>query len=101
MVTIPILLFCTGCKNKQGDFNNLNSKELLFELQEKVTKLESILEKGNNYPNQKTRASNNSLYIKSITFRLGTEDDRLRIYWTDGSKTNLPCTKEQRIWACG
>ncbi len=39
--------------------------------------------------------------IKSLTFRIGTKDDRLRIYWADGSKSDLPCTKEQAIWACG
>ena len=39
--------------------------------------------------------------IKSITLRLGSNDDRLRIYWRDGSKTDLPCTKEQSTWACG
>ena len=39
--------------------------------------------------------------IKSLTFRLGSEDDRLRIYWADGSKTDLPCTKEQSTYVCG
>ena len=39
--------------------------------------------------------------VKSITFRSGTNDDRLRIYWADGSSSNLPCTKEQNTWACG
>lgn len=39
--------------------------------------------------------------IKSLTLRLGSEDDRLRIYWADGSKTDLPCTKEQSTYVCG
>ena len=39
--------------------------------------------------------------IKSVTLRLGTNDDRLRIYWANGSKSDLPCLKEQSIWACG
>ena len=39
--------------------------------------------------------------IKSITFRSGTADDRLRIYWEDGRVSNLPCTLEQGTWACG
>lgn len=39
--------------------------------------------------------------IKSLTFRLGSEDDRLRIYWADGSQTDLPCTKEQSTYVCG
>jgi hypothetical protein len=39
--------------------------------------------------------------VKSLTFRMGTADDRLRIYWADGSSSDLPCTKEQSTWACG
>ncbi|MFM7236364.1 MAG: hypothetical protein ACKOYK_06295 [Cyanobium sp.] len=39
--------------------------------------------------------------IKSLTLRMGSEDDRLRIYWADGSKTDLPCTKEQTTFVCG
>ena len=39
--------------------------------------------------------------IKSLTLRTGTEDDRLRIYWADGSTTDLPCTKEQSTFVCG
>jgi hypothetical protein len=39
--------------------------------------------------------------VKSLTFRMGSQDDRLRIYWGDGSSTDLPCTQEQGIWACG
>jgi len=39
--------------------------------------------------------------IKSITYRSGTADDRLRIYWADGSTTNLPCKQEQATLVCG
>lgn len=39
--------------------------------------------------------------VKSLTFRMDSQDDRLRIYWADGSSTDLPCTKEQGTWACG
>jgi hypothetical protein len=39
--------------------------------------------------------------IKSITFRSGTADDRLRIYWENGQVSSLPCTLEQGTWACG
>ncbi len=60
---------------------------------------ENINSEGKNESekNVKTKSSP----IKSITFRMGSKDDRLRIYWEDGSKTDLPCTKEQSIWACG
>ena len=39
--------------------------------------------------------------VKSLTFRTGTEDDRLRIYWSDGTSTDLPCTQEQATYVCG
>jgi hypothetical protein len=39
--------------------------------------------------------------VKSLTLRSGSEDDRLRIYWADGSTTDLPCTKEQSTLVCG
>jgi len=39
--------------------------------------------------------------IKSVTYRSGTSDDRLRIYWADGSVSDLPCTREQNTLACG
>jgi hypothetical protein len=39
--------------------------------------------------------------VKSLTFRSGTDDDRLRIYWADGTSSDLPCTKEQTTLVCG
>ena len=39
--------------------------------------------------------------IKSLTLRSGSDDDRLRIYWANGSTTDLPCTKEQATLVCG
>ncbi len=39
--------------------------------------------------------------IKSLTYRSGTQDDRLRIYWADGTTSDLPCTKEQSTLVCG
>ena len=39
--------------------------------------------------------------VKSLTLRSGSNDDRLRIYWADGSTSNLPCTREQGTLVCG
>ena len=40
--------------------------------------------------------------IKSLTLRMGTIDDRLRIYWADGRSSDLPCNQESKgVWACG
>lgn len=39
--------------------------------------------------------------VKSLTLRTGSEDDRLRIYWADGTSSDLPCTQEQNTLVCG
>jgi outer membrane murein-binding lipoprotein Lpp len=39
--------------------------------------------------------------VKSLTLRTDTEDDRLRIYWADGSSSDLPCSQEQNTLVCG
>ena len=39
--------------------------------------------------------------IKSLTYRTAEDGNRLRIYWADGTTSNLPCTKEQGTLVCG
>lgn len=40
--------------------------------------------------------------LRSLTVRLGTKDDRLRLYWADGQTSDLLCSREGKgIWACG
>lgn len=40
--------------------------------------------------------------LRSLTLRMGTDDDRLRLYWADGQESNLICSQEgQGTWACG
>lgn len=40
--------------------------------------------------------------IRSLTLRIGTDDDRLRLYWADGQTSDLICSKEGKgTWACG
>ena len=40
--------------------------------------------------------------LRSLTLRLGTDDDRLRLYWADGQASDLICSQEgEGIWACG
>ena len=40
--------------------------------------------------------------LRSLTLRIGTEDDRLRMYWADGQTSNLICSEEGKgVWACG
>ena len=40
--------------------------------------------------------------LRSLTLRIGTEDDRLRMYWADGQTSSLICSEEGKgVWACG
>ena len=89
-----------GCQLKQQAIKKPSSieREEISRLQMRINKLEALSKISASHKANKKMPSNP---IKSITFRIGTTDDRLRIYWADGSKTDLPCTKEQAIWACG
>ncbi|WP_235300094.1 hypothetical protein [Synechococcus sp. GFB01] len=39
--------------------------------------------------------------VKSLTYRTSDQGNRLRIYWADGSSTDLECNQEQSTLACG
>ena len=40
--------------------------------------------------------------LRSLTRRIGTKDDRLRMYWANGQTSNLICSQEGKgVWACG
>tara|TARA_Y100001968_G_scaffold102757_1_gene92723 strand:- start:3764 stop:4135 length:372 start_codon:yes stop_codon:yes gene_type:complete len=103
-LVIFLLLGCKGTNKIEGNEVSINKVPYveyeINELKIKLSQLEALIHsqpKKNKVQDLKTQANN----IKSITFRIGSEDDRIRIYWNDGSKTDLPCTKEQSIWACG
>ncbi|KGG13143.1 MULTISPECIES: hypothetical protein [Prochlorococcus] len=101
LIIIASLLVNSGCKKSTKIIQKKNSLSDIVKLEDRVSKLESIIKVENNYKGLKKEFGKKVLYIKSITLRLGSEDDRLRIYWHDGMKTDLPCTKEQSTWACG
>ncbi len=96
------LIGIQGCQVKPKTINQpvLTSNKAIQQIEIRLEKIERELSKRSDpIPTRgiKTPAGR----IKSLTFRLGTRDDRLRIYWADGSNSDLPCTKEQSIWACG
>jgi hypothetical protein len=90
-------LLLAGC-TRQASVESQRIDQLEFKLQQleqrlnKVTVRQDGADKAGKPP---------AGVIKSLTFRSGTEDDRLRIYWADGSSTDLPCTKEQATLVCG
>ncbi len=97
------LIAIGGCLRTQDQpkKSNLNHQKATINLlEQRIEELEKLV--GLN-ESQKSMAVSKTPTgpIKSMTFRLGTNDDRLRIYWADGSNSDLPCTKEQSIWVCG
>lgn len=86
-----------GCQNNQT--NRANKYDQNKTLESRINKVEQQLK---SYIKQTPSSNQGSINgsIKTLTFRTGTEDDRLRIYWSDGTKTDLRCEKEQLIWIC-
>ncbi len=96
------ILICSSCQQKKENLFNdpQNSLKAIENLEIRINQLENRIEQNFSKTNRKNFQAPSGP-IKSITFRLGTNDDRLRIYWTDGRRTDLPCLKEQAIWVCG
>ncbi len=101
-----IILSVAGCaRNKHSDVDGILIENTPYieneinQLKIQLSEIEDLINK--NKKRSRYKLEDNSSPIKSITLRIGSNDDRLRIYWKDGSKTDLPCTKEQLTWACG
>ena len=97
-LALPMLL--VGCQQTQNSrLNQLLQRQEQLELQ--VQQLEQRLNRLPAAPAARGNDRAPAGVVKSLTFRSGTKDDRLRIYWADGSVSDLPCTKEQATLACG
>lgn len=96
MVALTVLL--VGCKQGPSP-----EAQRIDQLNMKIQQLEQRLnQQASERPNGSDRQGKPPAgKIKSLTLRTGTEDDRLRIYWADGTTTDLPCTKEQSTFVCG
>jgi len=95
LLALAAALVLTGCQRGPSESQRLERLELrLQQLEQRLNAPDS--------PNSADRGSKAPAGpVKSLTFRMGSADDRLRIYWADGSSSDLPCTKEQGTWACG
>ncbi|MFN9624132.1 MAG: hypothetical protein ACK587_15085 [Cyanobacteriota bacterium] len=101
MLVWPVLaagLLVGGCgRGPSAETRRLDQVDLkLQQLEQRLNKLSIRAEDGADKAGKPPAG-----VIKSLTLRLGSEDDRLRIYWADGSQTDLPCTKEQSTYVCG
>lgn len=98
LLVLPVLL--GGCQ--QGESSRVN--QLLQRQEQLEMQLQQLEQRLNRVPTAPATAGNDRApagVVKSLTYRSGTKDDRLRIYWADGSVSDLPCTKEQNTLACG
>lgn len=93
-------LFSAGCQRQpSAELQKLQQRQeqLEVKIQQLEQKLNAVAPGNGADPAGKPPAG----AIKSLTYRSGTADDRLRIYWADGSTTNLPCKQEQSTLVCG
>lgn len=97
-LTLLVGLAATGCqRGPSAESQRLDRVDLkIQQLEQRLNKLSVRAEDGADKAGKPPAG-----VIKSLTLRMGSEDDRLRIYWADGSKTDLPCTKEQSTFVCG
>ena len=97
----------SGCRGNQPNRPNANqslpdaTKASIERIELRLDQLEQRLKEQNPPPPDiadKVPAGP----IRSLTLRIGTDDDRLRLYWADGQRSDLLCSQEgQGIWACG
>ena len=97
-----VCLTISGCGSRTlTSSDDQASQAALERLELRVNQLEqkvSSRNPGNAELNQTVPAGP----LQSLTLRLGTDDDRLRLYWADGQSSDLLCSEEGRgVWACG
>jgi hypothetical protein len=92
------LLLLSACE-RQPSPEARRIEELNLKIQQLEQRLNTLARERNDAADRKGKPP--AGVIKSLTIRTGSEDDRLRIYWADGTTTDLPCTKEQSTFACG
>ena len=77
------------------------SEDALERLERRLDQLEQRLEAQKN-GSVSNDARTPAGPLQSLTLRIGSDDDRLRLYWADGQRSDLSCSKEGTgIWACG
>jgi hypothetical protein len=95
LLALAAALVLAGCQRGPSESQRLERLELrLQQLEQRLNAPD-----GHNSTDRGGKAPAGP--VKSLTFRMGSADDHLRIYWADGSSSDLPCTKEQGTWACG
>lgn len=90
-----------GLVSPGSDSPNADSSASLKQLERRLTQLEQELEQLRD-PADDVDSKTPAGPLRSLTLRIGTEDDRLRMYWADGQTSDLICSQEGNgVWACG
>ncbi len=95
-LALSAALLLVGCEKKPS----LESQRI-DQLEFKIQQLESRLNKVSAQNPAPGNGKQPLGRIKSLTYRTGASENRLRIYWADGSQSDLECTQEQTTLACG
>ena len=96
LVVTSVGLTSCGLVTSSGDKRNASAS--IEQLERRINQLEQELKSPAGDADSKTPAGP----LRSLTLRIGTEDDRLRMYWADGQTSNLICSEEGKgVWACG
>ena len=100
LALVAALVLVSGCERQpSAAVRQLQQQQEQLEL--KIQQLEKRLN-GLSQRNGADRAGKPPAGpVKSLTLRRGSADDRLRIYWADGTTSDLPCTEEQGTLVCG
>ena len=100
LVTSVGLTSC-GLVSSSGDKPNANTRASIKQLERRINQLEQELQELKS-PAGDADSKTPTGPLRSLTLRIGTEDDRLRMYWADGQTSNLICSEEGKgVWACG
>jgi hypothetical protein len=99
VVLLPLIaaMALGGCERK-GNEQSRRIDQLELKIQQLETRLNQVSSQVKQ-PEQGTRLPKGA--IKSLTYRTAEDGNRLRIYWADGSQTDLECNQEQATLACG
>ncbi|MEB3270748.1 MAG: hypothetical protein VKJ44_03730 [Synechococcus sp.] len=88
----------TGCERKPSP-ESRRIEQLEFRLQQLETRLNQVSARQGQPAGRGDRLPAGP--VKSLTYRRTDAGIRLRIYWADGSTSDLECTQEQSTLACG
>ena len=79
-----------------GGTPNANTSASLEQLERRINQLEQELVELKS-PAGEADSKTPAGPLRSLTLRIGTEDDRLRMYWADDGD-NLICSQEEKVY---